>query len=79
MKRRKLMNGSLMAAFIVVALAAIAVRQNQAAAQVQFPAAGESVHFALTAADGKAVTEQNFRGKWPVAYPSPYWRCSSRG
>ena len=79
MKRRKLMNGSLMAAFIVVALAAIAVRQNQGAAQVQFPAAGGTVHFALTAVDGKAVTEQNFRGKWPVVYPSPYWRCSSRG
>src|SRR6516162_1775026 len=68
MKRCKLMNGSLLAALIVVALAAIAVPQNQTAAQVQFPAAGESVHFALTAADDKAVTEQNFRGKWLVVY-----------
>ena len=68
MKRRKLMNGSLLAALIVVALATIAVPQNQTAAQVQFPAAGESVHFALTASDDKAVTEQNFRGKWLVVY-----------
>jgi protein SCO1 len=66
MNRRKLMNGSLRAAVILVVLAVVTVRQ--AAGQVQIPAAGESVHFALTAADGKTVTERSYRGKWLMVY-----------
>ena len=68
MKRRELMNGSLRAAVILAVLAALAVLENQAATQVQIPVAGESVHFALTASDGTAVTEQSYRGKWLVVY-----------
>jgi protein SCO1 len=68
MKRRELMNWSLRATVILVVLAAVAVLENQAAAQVQIPAAGENVHFALTAAGGRAVTEQSYRGKWLMVY-----------
>ena len=39
-----------------------------AAAQVKLPAAGEGIHFALTAADGTAVNEQTYRGKWLAVY-----------
>jgi protein SCO1 len=33
-----------------------------------FPPEGSSVSFALTAADGSAMTEQDYRGKWLVIY-----------
>jgi protein SCO1 len=68
MERRESMKARLRAAFVLAVLSAIAVPQNQAAAQVQTPAAGESVHFALTAADGTSITEQSYRGKWLVVY-----------
>jgi protein SCO1 len=68
MKRRELVNWSLRANVILVVLAAVAVLENQAAAQVQIPAAGENVHFALTAADGRVVTEQSYRRKWLMVY-----------
>ena len=54
--------------FIAVALAAIAVLNSEAPAQAQIPAAGESIHFALTDSTGTAVTEQTYRGKWLVVY-----------
>jgi protein SCO1 len=68
MKRRELLNASLRAATILVVPAALAVLENQAAAQVRNPAVGESVHFALTAANGTGVTEQSYRGKWLMVY-----------
>jgi protein SCO1 len=68
MKRRELVNWSLPATVILVVLVAAAVLENQAAAQVQIPPAGENVHFALTAADDRAVTEQSYRGKWLMVY-----------
>jgi protein SCO1/2 len=37
-------------------------------AQVAAPPEGSSVHFALTATDGTAVTEQSYRGKWLAIY-----------
>jgi protein SCO1/2 len=39
-----------------------------AAAQTTFPPEGSRVNFALTAADGTAITEQSYRGKWLVIY-----------
>jgi protein SCO1/2 len=39
-----------------------------AAAQTAFPPAGSLVSFALTAADGTAITERSYRGKWLVIY-----------
>jgi protein SCO1 len=38
------------------------------AAQTAAPLEGSSVSFALTAADGRAITEQTYRGKWLVIY-----------
>jgi protein SCO1 len=49
-------------------LPARAVRQASAAAQLAEPPKGSSVHFALTATDGTAVTEQSYRGKWLLIY-----------
>jgi protein SCO1 len=37
-------------------------------AQGVFPAEGSKLAFALTATDGTAVTDQNYRGKWLVIY-----------
>jgi protein SCO1 len=51
-----------------LALLATLVMPNPAATQVTLPAEGSSVHFALTAADGTAITEQSYRGKWLVVY-----------
>ena len=39
-----------------------------AEAQTTFPSEGSNLSFALTAADGTAVTEQSYRGKWLVIY-----------
>jgi protein SCO1 len=66
MTRRELVNWGSRAAVILVMLAA--VFENQAAALVRIPAAGENIHFALTGADGRDVTEQSYRGKWLVVY-----------
>ena len=52
---------------VVVLLAAVLLA-GPAAAQATAPPEGSSVHFALTAADGSAVTEQSYRGKWLVIY-----------
>ena len=49
-------------------LPARAFRQASAAAQIAEPPKGSSVHFALTATDGTAVTEQSYRGKWLLIY-----------
>jgi protein SCO1/2 len=37
-------------------------------AQIAVPPKGSNVHFMLTGADGTAVTEQTYRGKWLVIY-----------
>jgi protein SCO1 len=47
-------------------LPALALRP--AAAEIAAPPKGSSVHFALTASDGAAVTEQSYRGKWLAIY-----------
>jgi protein SCO1/2 len=39
-----------------------------AAAQTTLPPEGSRMSFALTATDGMAITEQNYRGKWLVIY-----------
>jgi protein SCO1 len=49
-------------------LPALALRPTSAAAQIAAPPKGSSVHFALTATDGSAVTEQSYRGKWLAIY-----------
>jgi protein SCO1/2 len=49
-------------------LPARAFRPASAAAQLAEPPKGLSVHFALTATDGTAVTEQSYRGKWLAIY-----------
>jgi protein SCO1 len=46
----------------------LALVGSPASAQLRLPAASETVHFALTAADGTAVTEQSYRGKWLAVY-----------
>ena len=43
-------------------------RPTSSTAQIAVPPKGSSVHFALTASDGSAVTEQTYRGKWLVIY-----------
>jgi cytochrome oxidase Cu insertion factor (SCO1/SenC/PrrC family) len=53
------------AAFLLLASSAL---RNTAGAQAPSPAAGSSIHFALTASTGDAVTEANYRGKWLVIY-----------
>ena len=52
----------------LASLTALLLPQALAAAQIIAPPEGTSLHFALTATDGAAVTEQNFRGKWLVVY-----------
>jgi protein SCO1 len=49
-------------------LLALLALPKMAAAQGAVPPTGSSVHFALTASDGAAVTEQSYRGKWLVIY-----------
>jgi protein SCO1 len=49
-------------------LSAWALRPTSSAAQIAAPPKGSNVHFALTATDGTAVTEQSYRGKWLAIY-----------
>ena len=51
-----------------VALLLLALRPTASFAQIALPPKGSSVHFALAAVDGAAVTEQTYRGKWLVIY-----------
>jgi protein SCO1/2 len=55
-------------AAIGLVLLAVLVLPKSAAPQITFPPEGSNVRFALTAADGTAITEQNYRGKWLVIY-----------
>ena len=55
-------------AAIGLVLLAVLVLPKSAAPQIAFPPEGSNVRFALTAADGTAITEQNYRGKWLVIY-----------
>lgn len=66
MAKRK--SASFLTAIMFAAVAAIVALNSRAPAQVQIPAAGESVRFVLTASDGTAVTEQSYRGKWLMVY-----------
>jgi protein SCO1/2 len=52
----------------VAVLPASAFRPTSATAQIAAPPKGSSVHFALTATDGTAVTEESYRGKWLAIY-----------
>lgn len=67
MRRRDLLAwlGSGAAALV---LPAYSFRPTIAAAQLAPPAVGASLQFALTGADGTAVTEQSYRGKWLAIY-----------
>ena len=49
-------------------LLAVLVLPKSAAPQITPPPEGSNAHFALTAADGTAITEQSYRGKWLVIY-----------
>ena len=51
----------------VMALSAL-VTATQSVAQTATPPEGSAISFALTAADGSAVTERTYRGKWLVVY-----------
>jgi protein SCO1 len=51
-----------------LALPARAFRPISAAAQIATPPQGSNVHFALTATDGTAVTEESYPGKWLAIY-----------
>ena len=51
----------------VMALSVL-VTATHAGAQTATPPEGSAVSFALTAADGSAVTERTYRGKWLVVY-----------
>jgi protein SCO1 len=53
---------------VALLLLAPAFRPTSSAAQIAVPPNGSSVHFALTASNGTAVTEQSYRGKWLVIY-----------
>lgn len=54
--------------FAAVGLLLVIFSQRPAPAQVTLPPEGSQVSFALTATDGTAITEQNYRGKWLVVY-----------
>jgi protein SCO1/2 len=51
----------------MTALSAV-VTATQSGAQTATPPAGTAISFALTAADGSAVTERTYRGKWLIVY-----------
>jgi protein SCO1/2 len=51
-----------------LALLALVALPWAAVAQGTLPPQGSGAHFALTASDGTAVTEQSYRGKWLVVY-----------
>jgi protein SCO1/2 len=51
-----------------LALLALVALPWAVAAQGTLPPQGSGVHFAMTASDGTAVTEQSYRGKWLVVY-----------
>ena len=46
----------------------VLVTATHAGAQTATPPEGSAISFALTAADGSAVTERTYRGKWLVVY-----------
>ena len=58
----------LCSAAVALLLLAPVFRPTPSAGQIAVPPKGSSVHFALTASDGTAVTEQSYRGKWLVVY-----------
>jgi protein SCO1/2 len=51
-----------------VVLSALALQPTLAAAQAPPPPQGSNVHFALADADGTAVSERSYRGKWLAIY-----------
>jgi protein SCO1/2 len=53
---------------VIVALLLAFAAPQPAVAQAAPPPEGTPVTFALTAADGDAVTEQSYRGKWLIVY-----------
>ena len=46
----------------------VLVAATQSSAQTATPPEGSRINFALTAADGKAVTERTYGGKWLIVY-----------
>jgi hypothetical protein len=51
---------------VALVLPLLLAAQQPSAAQTAVPPKGSNVSFALTAADGRAVTEQTCWGKWLV-------------
>jgi protein SCO1 len=51
-----------------LAFSLLLVAQQPSTAQTSPPREGSSVSFALTEANGRAITEQTYRGKWLVVY-----------
>jgi protein SCO1 len=49
-------------------LLAVLLLPKSTAPQITSPPEGSNARFALTAADGTAITEQNYRGKWLAIY-----------
>lgn len=68
MSRCKFITWARSAAAIALLGLVVVMAPRPGAAQTTVPPAGASVSFALTAADGAAITERNFRGKWLVVY-----------
>jgi protein SCO1/2 len=65
--RRVIATGTPLPIAAMMALSVL-VTATHAGAQTAMPPEGSAISFALTAADGSAVTERTYRGKWPVVY-----------
>jgi hypothetical protein len=63
--RRVIATGTPLPIAAMMALSVL-VTATHAGAQTAMPPEGSAISFALTAADGSAVTERTYRGKWPV-------------
>jgi protein SCO1 len=55
---------------LIAALTAMSllVGESQSSAQTAMPPEGSAISFALSTADGSAVTERTYRGKWLLVY-----------
>ena len=56
----------------------VLVTATHAGAQTATPPEGSAISFALTAADGSAVTERTYRGKWLSFFRLHYVRSIVR-
>jgi protein SCO1/2 len=65
--RRVIATGTPLPIAAMMALSVL-VTATHAGAQTATPPEGSAISFALTAADGSAVTERTYRGKWLIVY-----------